>query len=47
MPVLGEAMKLLREYHLKLRIVGRDELSPNWIKEQIMDLHKQSETILK
>ena len=46
-PVLGEALDLLRAYHSEHRIVGREELFPGRIKGQSMDFRKQWVAALK
>ena len=40
-PVLGEALNLLRAYHHQHRIVGREELFPGRIKGHSLNLRKQ------
>ena len=40
-PVLGEALNLLRTYHHQHRIVGREELFPGRIKGHSLNLRKQ------
>ena len=46
-PVLGEALDLLRAYHSQHRIVGREELFPGRIKGQSLNLRKQWVAALK